>query len=179
MKGNIKNSEKYIQNKVGKNTPFTIPENYFNKIEDKISIKLFEEDNSKNTGFNTPLNYFSDLEDILVSKAIEPKKEIKTTSLKQSILKVIPYAAAASIALFITLNTFVFNSNKDLSIDSLNENDIEYWLNNNEVNYNDIAVILEDELSQENEFSLTNIQTESIEDYINSIDNTALLNDLN
>ena len=47
------------------------------------------------------------------------------------------------------------------------------------LNNNDIASILEEDILEENEFYFTDIKDESIEDYMNSIDNTSLLNEIN
>jgi hypothetical protein len=91
----------------------------------------------------------------------------------------IPYAAAASIVLFISLNSFVFTTDEELTINSLTDTEIEYWLDSNTLNTNDISIVLEDELLKENDFYFTTIKDETIEDYINSIDSTTLLNEIN
>ena len=91
----------------------------------------------------------------------------------------VPFAAAASIILFIGLNTFVFNQNNEISIDNLTESDIEYWLNNSDMHDSDVALVLDDDILEENGFSLTNLKDENIEEYINSIDNSSLLNEIN
>lgn len=179
MENEIKNIENYINNKVGQETGFSTPSNYFDNLEDVIASKISEENFAKETAFRVPKDYFSSLDDSILAQVSSERKETKVISFKERILKVIPYAAAASIALFISLNSFVFNTNDEFTLDSLSDNDIEYWLEENTLNNNDIAAILEDDILDENEFSFTDLKDESIEDYINSIDNTSLLNELN
>lgn len=179
MENEIKNSLDYINKKTGKKTGFSTPSNYFNNLEDVISAKISEESFAKETAFKVPESYFNKLEDSVLAKFSSEEKETKVISFKERILKVIPYVAAASIVLFISLNSFVFNTNEEFTLDNLSDNDIEYWLNDSSLNTNDIALILEDEIINENEFSFADIKDESIEDYINSIDNASLLNELN
>lgn len=179
MENEIKNSISFINEKTGGKSGFSAPSNYFNNLEEEIAIQIAQNNFEKEIAFKVPENYFNNLEDRILSETISEEKETKIISLRKRILKMVPYAAAASIALFLGLNTFVFNSNEQLSIDTLSDNDIEYWLDSNTLNTSDIAAILEDEIIEDNEFSFTEIKDESIEDYINSIDNTSLLNELN
>lgn len=179
MENEIKNSIEFINRKVGKKPNFSVPYDYFDSIDDIIAVKIVEESLPKDNAFKVPETYFSNLEDSILAQVSLNKKETKVISFKERILKIVPYAAAASIALFIGLNSFVFNSSDTISIDSLSDDDIEYWLDSNTLNTNDIAAVLENEILEENEFSFTDIEDESIEDYINSIDNSSLLNELN
>ncbi len=178
MENNLEHSIKFIENKVGKNNGFTSPKGYFTEVENRVSLKLSEEVIATKSGFNTPQNYFNKLEDTILEKVASTQKETKVIPLKTKILKVVPFAAAASILLFIGLNTFIFNTD-EVSLNSLTDNDIEYWLSTIEINTSDIELVLENEILNENDFSLTNIKNESIEDYLNSIDNTTLLYEIN
>jgi hypothetical protein len=179
MENEIKNSEYYIQNKVGRATGFSAPTNYFDTLEAGISAKLSEEKFSKKTAFKVPENYFSTVDNSILSKVSSIKKENKIISFKERFFKIIPFVAAASILLFVGLNSFIFNTNNKLTLDSLSDNDIEYWLDSNTLNNQDIASILQDEILDENEFYFSDIKDKSIEEYINSLDNDTLLNDLN
>jgi hypothetical protein len=178
MKTEIKNSENYISKKTGNKTGFSTPTDYFNNLEDVIATRISEENFTKEIGFEVPDTYFNNLEDIILAK-VSSEKETKIISFKDRVLKLIPYAAAASIVLFIGLNSFVFNTDKELTIDSLTDTEIEYWLDSNTLNTNDISIVLEDDLLDEIDFYFTTIKDETIEDYINSIDNVALLNEIN
>ena len=179
MENEIKHSEQYINNKVGKETGFSVSSNYFDGLEDVISTKISEESFSKKTAFKVPDTYFDSLEDVISAKITSEEKEIKVISFKEHILKFIPLAAAASVILFIGLNSFVFNKNEEFTLDSLSDAEIEYWLDVNTLNNSDIASILEEDVLDENEFYFTDIKDENIEDYMNSIDNISLLNEIN
>ena len=89
-------------------------------------------------------------------------------------------AAAASIILFIGLNSFVFKTNKALTLDSLSNDDFEFWLDSNTITTSEVALVLEDDILDENDFYFLTIKDETIEDYLNnSIDYKDLLNEIN
>ncbi len=175
MRKEIKNNENYLNKKTG----FSAPCNYFDSLEDAISLKITEENLSKETAFKVPETYLDGLEDSILGKLIFKEKEGKMISFKQRILKFIPIATAASIILFIGLNSFVFKIGKEFTLDSISDTEIEYWLNVNMLINNDIGLILEEDLLEEDEFYFTNIKDESIEDYMSSIENISLFNEIN
>lgn len=177
MKEELKNSKKYISSKVGKTTSFTTPNNYFKSVEDSFLLKLAEEKFPEKAGYYVPEDYFNKLDTIVLSKVTNQKKKTRVVSLKQKLLRIIPLAAAASILLFVGLNSFVFNTEKQITIDSISDADIESWLTINNLHYNDIALVLQEDILNDNEFSMANIQNETIEEYIISTDNTNLLNE--
>ncbi|OAD44868.1 hypothetical protein [Polaribacter atrinae] len=179
MENKIKNSEEYLNSILGKETSFSLPKNYFDTIENAIETKLAEENIINENGFTAPDNYFNDLENEILAKVSSPKKETKVISFKERVLKMIPIAAAASIILFIGLNSFVFNKTEELTIDSLSDDDIEFWLNSTTLHTNDIAIVLENDVLEESDFYFSSLEDENIEDYMNSIDNTSFLNEIN
>ena len=180
MENEIKHSEAFISNKIGKKPGFTTPSNYFNNLEDDISIKISEENFIKKNPFKVPDTYFSNLENkIIANVSSEEKKENKVISLKNKILKIIPFAAAASIALFIGLNSYVFKSDNTYNLEDLSDDDFEQWLDFSTINTDDIVEILPEDILEINEFSFTLIEDESIEDYISFTDNASILNELN
>jgi len=179
MENKIKNSEEYLNSKLGKKNNFSVPNGYFNTIEDRIDLKIREEKLSKESGFDIPDSYFDELENNILAKvSATTTKKPKVISLKTKIFKIIPFAAAASIILFIGLNSFLLNKTEDFNLDSLSDNDIENWLDINPMNTNDIVLVLQDDILNENDFSFSNIEDEFIEDYITSIDNSSLFNEL-
>jgi hypothetical protein len=179
MENELKHSVLYINNKVGKKTGFSAPTDYFDNLQDSIQAKLAEESFSKKSAFKVPENYFDTLENNVLVRISSEEKETKIISFKERIFKMIPIAAAASIILFIGLNSFVFNTNDEITLDSLSNNDIEYWLDTNTFHSSDISTVYEDDILDENEFLFTEIKDESIEDYISLIDDPSLLNELN
>jgi hypothetical protein len=171
MKNELKNSEYYINHKVGTETGFSVPTHYFDSIENGITSEITEKRVQKDTAFKVPKNYFNTIENNILLKVLSIQKETKVTSFKTRILKIAPFVAAASIILFIVLNSSVFKTKELISLDSLSNNDLEYWLDSTTLNTNDIATILQDDILNENEFYFTYLKDESIEEYINSLDN--------
>ena len=86
--------------------------------------------------------------------------------------------AAAVIILLVGLNSFVFNTTEDFTPDSLSEIDIEYWLDSNTLDTYEISITIEDVVLDENDFYLANLEDKTIEDYINSIDNNSIFEEL-
>ncbi|WP_299063308.1 hypothetical protein [uncultured Polaribacter sp.] len=179
MENKIKNSETYINSVFGKKTGFSAPKNYFNDLEEHLETKLSEDNFAKESGFSAPDRYFKNLEKDILTKVKSTKKVTKVISFKERFLKMMPIIAAASVILFIALNSFVFSNKNKITIDALSDTDIEYWLDSNTFNTNDIAAVLQDDILIENDFYFTTLEDENIEDYINSIDNTLLLSELN
>jgi hypothetical protein len=179
MNNEIKHSVDFINKKAGKKSGFSVPDNYFKELELDIETKIIAETFHKKTPFKVSSSYFNDIEQTVLEKTLTKNKTVKVISLKQRILKIIPYAAVASIILFIGLNSFIFKTKDILTFETISDTEIEYWLDENNINSNEIAILLEDEITDENIFSFANIDDDSIEDYINSIDNTSLLDELN
>ena len=171
MEKETQHSENFIKQKVGKTSGFTTPKKYFDDVEYAVFSKLKEEKLSKQTGFTVPKNYFETVEFAVLDQLSSNKKEVKVISLKDRFLKVIPYVAAASIVLFLGINAYFLNTNSTISFDSLNANDMEFWLEHSDLQTTDVAVVLESDLQKDTHFSLTDIEDEHIEDYINNIDN--------
>ena len=180
MSKKIKNSVEYILKKNGKKTGFSVPSDYFNDLEETIAIKLLEKNFSKEHNFEVPATYFNNLEDTILASVSPEEKETKVISFKERFLRISSIAAAASIILFIGLNSFVFKTNKALTLDSLSNDDFEFWLDSNTITTSEVALVLEDDLLDENDFYFLTIKDETIEDYLNnSIDYKDLLNEIN
>ena len=178
MKHYIKNSEEYLNSISGKESGFSTPKNYFSTIEDSFEVKLIEKEFKKEEGFTIPDSYFTELENDILTKVLSTKKETKLISFKERVLKFIPMTAAAVIILFVGLNSFVFNTTEDFTPDSLSEIDIEYWLDSNTLDTYEISITIEDIVLDENDFYLAHLEDKTIEDYINSIDNTSIFEEL-
>ena len=180
MNKELENNEKLIRQLVGKDTGFSVPQNYFEEIEDSFSTYLFEEKNSKKTTFEIPNNYFNTVEENILHKVLVNKKTIKVISLKQHILKRVPLIAAATIILFIGLNSFNFGEQALPTFDAITDIEMENWLehNANNINTEDIVLILsENDLSDIN-FAFTEIEEINIERYISANDDLTILNEL-
>ena len=180
MNNELENSEKFIYQKVGKKTGFSVSSDYFEAVETNFSVRLFEEKNTKKVAFETPLNYFNEVEDRVLEKVLVTKKEVKVISFKQKVLMMIPIAAAASILLFIGINSFNPGDSAPLTFESVTDNEIETWLesNSNSINTDNITTIFSNEELLENDFAFTNIKDASIEDYMYSNDDLTIINEL-
>tara|TARA_B110001450_G_scaffold58087_1_gene54769 strand:+ start:1253 stop:1798 length:546 start_codon:yes stop_codon:yes gene_type:complete len=181
MSNKKKNSEEFLNSISGKKNGFSVPKNYFNTIEEVIHVKLIEERFKNKSGFEIPNTYFKEFEEGILAKVVSPStvNETKIISFKQRILKIIPITVAASVLIFIGLNSFVFDKNAELTLDALSENEIEYWLNSSDIYLNDIAIVESENLLEENDFYFSSIGDEIIEEYMYSIDNSYLLYELN
>ena len=167
-----------------KGSGFSIPENYFEEIENAISDKLFTDSLSNTSGHKIPENYLEQIENTVLSKlekertpsekvpegyfdsvedqvfdrlALEEKPKI--ISLKKYW---IPVVVAASLALLVSIyNPFSTNQNIEVS-------EIEQWIDegNLELNPYEIAELYNDELEN---ISIENtLNTDDLEDYLNN-----------
>ena len=183
MNTDIKNSEDYLKSVLKKKTGFNAPENYFTGIENRFSIFLSEEKIPKKIAFKTPDTYFNNLEDVILAKTASTKKKFfilpykNRKSLKQRILAFIPLATAASIVLFIGLNSFVFNTKKNISFDDLADNEIENWIYNNInlISDNDLALAYSSIYFDGSDMIPNSITDDEIENYLNTEDNVSLI----
>ena len=178
MNNELENSIQYIKEKTRETPGFSIPENYFDGIEDDFTIKLKEELLPSSTSFNIPDTYFDNLETEILSKVnTTTNKKGKVISLKSRFLKFAPASIAASLLLITSL---FFNNNNTSTLEDVSYTDIENWLDENTI-YTDteLAFAFEDHLD-ESELSLNGISfnDDVLEDYLNSIDHSDLLNEI-
>jgi hypothetical protein len=167
MEQKTNKSEAFLKSVLPKSTGFSAPKNYFSSAEERFSSFLLEEALPKENGFTIPENYFEEVESSIVKK-IGLKKEVKVITLKNTFLKYIPFAAAASIALFLSINYLNPSNAKEINFDTLGYIDIENWIveNSNELSNQDFATLLNSEISNENDFAFTDIQNDEIEEYM-------------
>ena len=166
----------FINQKTGKKTGFKTPDNYFNEIEETIYSSLFIENLPKEKGFKTPDNYFDKIETSVLSKlSLEKSTNTKVISLRKRVLQYIPAAAAASVLLFIGIN--YFNTQK-ITFDDITVADVESWYENGYGNTNtdELATVINP--SDIEEDILSSISDENLEDYLYTIDNNTLLNEI-
>ncbi len=150
---------------------FTVPASYFDTIEDHFSAKLKEETLPTETGFRVDESYFTGLEDRILTKVAQSPK--KQTSLKTKIIRLIPYAAAACILVFVGLTQFNYTSS------DISNADVETWLDSNIslISNEDFVTILEQSDISDNEFSLAAISDNAILEYLQTTDTSYLINE--
>lgn len=177
MSKELKHSVDFLNQKVGKETAFSTPENYFNEVEDTIYTSAITDSFPSKNPFSTPTNYFNTVEDSILSKINLKGKEVKVISLRKRILQYVPTAAAASVLLFVGINYF---NNQKTTLDDITINEIESWYENGYgTTYNEeLASAIS--IADIEEEIFTSISEESIEDYIivNNTNNTLLSDDI-
>ena len=178
MEQEINKSEAFLKSVLQNSTGFSVPKDYFDTAEDRFSSFLIEKELPEETGFFVPENYFQTVEKSILKKT-GFKKEVKVISLKSKFLKYIPVAAVASIALFLSINYFTSSNYSEINFDLLERTDIENWIveNSNELSDKDFITLLHNEISNENDFALTDLQNDAIEEYMINIEESTLLND--
>ncbi|MGB0879042.1 MAG: hypothetical protein ACPGTO_00570 [Polaribacter sp.] len=174
MKNENQNNIDYLNKKTNRDVGFSVPQNYFENLEDAVLVKLAEDHFVKTKGFEVPDSYFDTLEDTILAKVSTSKKEIKIISFKKQILKLIPIAVAASVILFISLNSFIFNKNED-PFEKLDDNDIENWISNNIDLINDTDIAYADINFDETEMIPNSISNDDLENYLSNQDNISLI----
>ncbi len=102
-----------------KNAGFTVPNGYFEYVESTVLSKVIHD---------IPKDYFKTLDSKILTKLnIENKPEVKVINLKKLLLKrILPFAAAASVVLFIGLN--FINKPNAVTFESLDDTNIDNYL---------------------------------------------------
>lgn len=167
----------FINQKAGKKTGFSTPENYFDSFNESLDSLTTSRKFSKQSAFKTPSNYFNSVENNILTKIkLEENKKIKVIPLYQKVLKFMPVVAAATILIFIGLN--YFNTQNLSAFDKITQADISSWYENGYGNTNnsELAIVLDTADFEED--ILPSINDNNLEDYINTIDDSSLLNDI-
>lgn len=174
---NTSNDFEFINKQVEGKNGFTVPTNYFDTVEDSFSTKLKEQIFVKTKGFEIPDSYFDKLEDTILSKVSSTEKEVKVITLKQRVFKLIPMVAAASVVLFIGLNSFMFNKTAEDLFDNLADSDVENWISNNInlISDNDLALTYNDIEFDDSETIPNSISTDELENYLSNQNNLSLI----
>ncbi|MDY0781641.1 hypothetical protein [Tenacibaculum sp. IB213877] len=180
MEKNLQHSVDYLNQKTGKNSGFQTPEKYFNEFENGLFAKLTEESFPKKNGFELPDDYFNTIEENILAKVAEPKaNSTKVISLQQRIVKWIPSVAAAFILAFISLQ-FLNLQHDTITLDDIKVTEIENWFENNynSVATNEIAYAYDISKIEIDEFAPVTINDESLEEYLNTIDSSTLIEEI-
>ena len=155
-----------VLDSIGKKNSFEIPDNYFSLVEPSVLEKIRREDDL------VPSSYFDSIEDRVFEKI---KTEPKVVSFRKNIIqKIIPLAAAASIVLMITLQFFNANQNNDFA--SIDVDDIEFWIENGDLNFSDSELAF---LYEETEIETVSVfdfyEEDEVFEYLNELDVESLI----
>lgn len=106
---------------------FTVPPTYLEEVENNVLKKLRKEKFQKETGHKIPEAYFETIEERVFAKLKDEKPVAKVIDFRSLLLKrLIPFAAAASLLLFLVLN----GNREDISLDNVATTEIEHWIEN-------------------------------------------------
>ncbi len=148
-----------------KSTGFKIPENYFEKIEDDIFLRLAEEKLSANIGsggFMVPKDYFETL-DAKILMGIQEKERSKVIALFD--WKKIAYLSGMAASLILAFSLLFTNSN-NLGFDDLETASIENYLLNENFNAYEIVPLLGVTELNSYDFMDKSMNASDIEDYL-------------
>lgn len=146
-------------------TGFTTPDSYFDTFDQRLLKKLEvqkEMASMSDPGYIVPENYFEDFDARLQArlKNEEKPKVISLISWRNT-----DYISGVAAILVLMLTVF-FRPNDPLSINQVETASIEDYLNNENLNIDDIASLLnEDDLNFDNFVSNT-LTEESLENYL-------------
>ncbi|SNR15273.1 hypothetical protein [Tenacibaculum jejuense] len=173
MNQNKEHNDDFLNQKFGKNTGFNMPDNYFNDLENDLMSKLIVDDLPEKCGFEIPESYLDTLENKILDKTKDDtSNKTKVISLRKRIVKFTSYAAAASILIFISIQFINTNPSTEENIVTIDD-----WFENNDVTTDELALLFDDQDFSENDLSYT-LENDSVEDYLDNIDNSSLLDEI-
>jgi len=151
---------------------FSAPDSYFSDLEDNVLKKIQGEKSSKQTGFSIPKDYLQTVEDTITARLDDANRPTKVIDFKSVILKrIIPFAAAASLLLFVVVK---YNS-KTVGFDTVASAEIEQWIENDLIALDtyEIADVYKD-IELENSVLFSEDENELLE-YLDGTDIESLL----
>ena len=172
MNRDTKNNEDYLNNISKYKKQFSVPENYFNSVEDSVFSKVIEKQLPGELTYNVPDDYFENFEDTLFSNSEFAKKEVKVISLKSRVINSIPTAAAACMLLFVGLN--YFSTNEKTSFETITSEELELWFHdsNLEDNSRDLLEFVDADFTKNTIIEDdTSINDDDILKYLNTLNN--------
>jgi len=171
MKDNKKDNTNWLENNIP--AGFTVPDDYFERVEDNIFTTLETENFPKKEGYTVPNNYFDNLEDKILEK-VQPKGRI--IPLRKKILQWTPAIAAAVVIAFTSI---LFVGNKTSA--DLTQEEIISWLEDHpSISFNvdsDLAMVFEETDFNDQDITL-NVSDSELEIFFDNEDYTTLLNDI-
>jgi len=145
---------------------FTVPDDYFEGIEDAVFSKITEDTLPSRTGFTVPENYFKTLEEQVISKIETPKKTGKLRSL------IIRFTTSAAAVLLLFFGISQYNQATNITFDSLTIAEINDWMLEEEITIDSY------EIADISETTYTNIpesiSDQELNDYLDTTDSDFL-----
>jgi hypothetical protein len=173
MKENSNNTNKLTNSILPVETGFVVAKDYFDSIEDSLSLNLIEESLPNNEGFTVPENYFNTIDDRIILKGRKTSKG-KLINLKKPFKFLIPVAASITVFLFAGI---YFSSTEMIEI-SREEATLWFDTNSNSISKDEIIAIYEDINFNDVDLFEDVINEKNLEMYININDAYLLLQDI-
>jgi hypothetical protein len=147
---------------------FTVPDGYFDGIEDAVFSKITEDTIPKETGFTVPENYFETLEEQVVSKIAPHRKRGKLRSL------IVRFTTSAAAVLLLIFGISQYNQTTSITFDSLTTTEINDWIIEEGISIDsyEIADITETTSSYSN--FPESISDQELNDYLDTTDSDFL-----
>ncbi|MFB9052916.1 hypothetical protein ACFFVB_07465 [Formosa undariae] len=143
------------------NSGFKIPKDYFSNLEESILNEAKLDAKVPSHGFVVPDHYFDNLEDTIYKKATS-----KSTS-KVRTLHVQPWVYVASIAACVMLMfTLTFSEKQSNSISSINNESLESFILDEDLNTSEMATLITDSVLFGREILNNAISDATIDNYI-------------
>lgn len=143
---------------------FAVPNDYFEHLQEALELRVWG-------GDSVPEGYFDQLEDKVFDRL---NNESKVLPIQRRIIqKVLPYLAAASIALFILIKTT--HNTSENAFEGIELAEIEAWIDYGEIELDtyEIASVYSDEDFES--LSLNGYSDSDLIDYLDDIDLESLL----
>ena len=145
-----------------KNTGFKVPENYFDTLENEIMCDLKLKSLATKSGFKTPETYFDTLESTIF-KTINTQKEVKVINLFT--WQKVAFATGIAASFILMFNLF-FNTNKTVTIDTIEIASIENYILNETMGINEFASLFTIEDLKDVRLINDGFSSQTIENYV-------------
>lgn len=151
---------------LNKNNPFKTPEDYFDDFDARLNEKLFGQkaELPKQEGFEIPEGYFETVQDEIIKKITTSETKV----IQLNPIKKYYYAAASIAATVLLIIGFNWNSNEDLTFETLAESDIESYFEFNEYDLSayEIAEVIPVNELEINDILTYRFEEEHVVDYL-------------
>lgn len=159
-------------------TGFDTPQGYFDSFEDRLMLRMMEEQLPKSTGFSVPADYFKNLEENLIAKTSRGTSgRVVHLNSRKTMLYI-----AASAACFVLILS-LFQSIGDANVTNLDDvpyTSIEQYIDDGNLDLDtyDVLAILNDQEISDLTRTAEMFSEETLENYlIDTLDETSLLID--
>ena len=173
-----KNSEQYLNKILGKATGFKVPKGYFDTVEEAVFTKQATEKFNSNTGFITPEKYLDTLEDKVLASVVSKEKQAKIIPLRTLMARFASISAAACVLVFIGIQ--FFDVSEQNTLDNIAIEDVELWMNThiNQIENTELVSAFET-TDLETTIVTEGLTDEAIENYLNTLDPSTIINEIN